>query len=210
MHESKTRDKVLKKIRQALLHKSREQFSEVDLESPLFSSEDESPELIFAKNFSDAGGKFIFCESNEEFSDMISGLLMERECSTIFCNEKWICNLLDGNNFLINPRDIADANAAAVIVACDAFIAESGTIIYSNAAADAPTIGNNFRLFIAAGFTSSVYETMKDALKSIRAKLTPATASINILTPPIQKNEPNGKNPESGLFLFLIFDPENE
>jgi L-lactate dehydrogenase complex protein LldG len=60
MQESTTREKVLKKIRNALISKTNNPYPNLDFDSPVFRMNEEVPELQFAKAFRDAGGQFVF------------------------------------------------------------------------------------------------------------------------------------------------------
>ncbi|MFN5459541.1 MAG: hypothetical protein ACK5AY_06505, partial [Bacteroidota bacterium] len=61
MEESTSREKILKKVRKALVEKGNSEYLNADFTSPLFTEESEIPEIIFAKNFIEQKGNFIFC-----------------------------------------------------------------------------------------------------------------------------------------------------
>lgn len=72
MNESKTRDKILKRIRQALMDKSQEPFTDVNFKDKTEDfDEQEFPEILFAEKFIAAGGNFSFCENEQELRDFI-------------------------------------------------------------------------------------------------------------------------------------------
>ena len=63
MKESTSREKVLKAVRKALIRKSEADFSAADSEAEVYTTpEEDSLELLFAKNFSALAGNFIVCE----------------------------------------------------------------------------------------------------------------------------------------------------
>ena len=66
MQESTGREKILKKIRKALIHKTANPFPEVEFETSVYPSNSELAEVIFAHAFTANGGHFIFCESENE------------------------------------------------------------------------------------------------------------------------------------------------
>ena len=65
MQESTIREQVLKKVRAALISKTRDPFPGHDYEPTVFEVENDIPEIVFAKNLKDAGGNFIFCSDEE-------------------------------------------------------------------------------------------------------------------------------------------------
>ena len=62
MEDSTSREKILKKVRTALLNKSRIEAGSIDYESNIYVESEDAIEIIFAQQFSDVGGNFIFCE----------------------------------------------------------------------------------------------------------------------------------------------------
>ncbi|HML85536.1 MAG TPA: hypothetical protein PKE52_10280, partial [Bacteroidales bacterium] len=59
MDESTPKEKVLKKIRNALINKKDNPYSGLDLESPIYVINEEDPLVLFANTFTDKGGKFL-------------------------------------------------------------------------------------------------------------------------------------------------------
>ena len=88
MQDSTTsKEKILKKIRKALIHKSPLEIGDVDKESEIFSSSEEPLEIQFAQNFSALNGKFVFCENEEEFIESFDFIAKDNEWENIFCLE---------------------------------------------------------------------------------------------------------------------------
>ena len=65
--DSTTREKILKKIRQALIHKTNQRFPSIDWDKNIYVSSEDSLEEQFANAFTKIGGQFIFCENELEF-----------------------------------------------------------------------------------------------------------------------------------------------
>ena len=109
MEESTSREKILKKVRNALMNKpAKESIANIDFESEVFYKADDEPELIFAQNFTEAGGKFIFCEDNAILIDNLDFVVKESGwTSGLACEESIIQELLNGyriyvvNNYLL-------------------------------------------------------------------------------------------------------------
>jgi L-lactate dehydrogenase complex protein LldG len=56
-----SKEKLLKKIRKALLEKRDNPYPQLE-DLPLYAADDEIPEVIFAEQFTAVNGQFIFCE----------------------------------------------------------------------------------------------------------------------------------------------------
>lgn len=108
MNESKTRDKILKRIRQALLDKAPDPFPDVNFAAKLEEyDEQEFPELLFAENFISAGGHFTFCEKESELKAFLLYALQQLNAKTIVCTHSKLKNLTDGTNSFTDTPDIS-------------------------------------------------------------------------------------------------------
>src|ERR1700756_1166624 len=95
MKESTGREKVLKAVRKALIHKSEADFSAADSDPEIYTApEEESLELLFAKNFSGLKGDFVFCENAKDFTAQFAELIKERKWEDLFCSEPKIQEML--------------------------------------------------------------------------------------------------------------------
>ena len=87
MDDSTQREKILKKIRNALIHKSPNPFPNPDFESDIYTEMTDSPEVIFAEEFIKVSGKFVYCESEQEFIENLKSLITENKWTKLFCME---------------------------------------------------------------------------------------------------------------------------
>src|SRR5258708_3050481 len=95
MQESKPREKVLKKIRNALIHKTNQPFPAIELEKCVYVVPADSYEEQFAKAFTKVGGQFVFCETELEFLENIISLAEQKGWKNFFSREKKITDLMD-------------------------------------------------------------------------------------------------------------------
>ena len=93
MRDSTTsKEKILKKIRKALIHKSTQEIGDVDKDSEIFTASEESLEMQFAQNFTTLNGKFIFCENEAEFLENFDWIVKDNEWKNLFCLEPKLSN----------------------------------------------------------------------------------------------------------------------
>jgi len=91
-----SKEKILKKVRQALNNKSKTQFQNIDLESSIYARpEEESLAETFVKRFTDSGGKFVFCDNQFDCVDKLIDLIEMRKWKYLFCWEEEVKTLLD-------------------------------------------------------------------------------------------------------------------
>ena len=95
MSDSTTsKEKILKKIRKALIHKSLQEIGDVNTEAEIFAGSEEPIELQFAQNFVNVNGKFVFCEDENDFLQNFSSIVKDNKWEGIFCLEPAIKQLL--------------------------------------------------------------------------------------------------------------------
>jgi L-lactate dehydrogenase complex protein LldG len=71
MQEITSRENILKKLRQALIHKTPQRFPNIDWEKNVYRQTESSPEEEFATAFTKAGGQFVFCENELDFLENV-------------------------------------------------------------------------------------------------------------------------------------------
>ncbi len=193
MQESKTREKVLKKIRHALLHKTAEPFPNLDFDSPSRIVDDDAG-VVFARRFTRSGGQFVFCEEAARAGEVLSDLAVRQGWKRLAAGGEGlppqVLSVLDG----FGP---ADGTCDAVVTGCLALVAESGTVLYGSTGGRSPATGISH---VVVASVDQVVPRMKEALQRIgtaaaQGHLASVTAS--------------GGSPIDGerLFLLLVDEP---
>ncbi|HNR20833.1 MAG TPA: hypothetical protein PKN75_12830 [Bacteroidia bacterium] len=131
MQESTNREKVLKKIRAALLHKTPNPYPNLDFEKNVFVVNDAPAELIFAEKFQKLGGLLVICETKNEIIESLAAISRENNWTEVFCVDKNISSMLDEINFphqsIFDIQE--DKNVQAAIIPAEALIANAGMAI---------------------------------------------------------------------------------
>src|ERR1041385_6910828 len=81
------KENILRKIRQALIHKTSQPFPQIETVSSVYEKSTEPLEIIFAEEFTKVQGKFVFCENEKEFVKNLSDLSEEKKWNNLFCWE---------------------------------------------------------------------------------------------------------------------------
>jgi L-lactate dehydrogenase complex protein LldG len=167
MEESTSKEKVLKRIRKALINKSAEPAPNVDFESPIYANNPETLEINFAQNFTETGGKFVFCLDYNECIDNLLYLAKENNWDKLFCLEEPLKELLDIGN-LAHSENIEGVNAS--ITTCEFLIAQTGGVVVSSKLASGRATPFLFPVHLVVAFTSQLVEETKDAFKNLKLK----------------------------------------
>jgi len=210
MQDSTTREKVLKKIRSALISKTANPYPNLDFESPVFRMNDDVPELIFAKAFREAGGQFVFCNDMLEFAEGLLNLAQAKKWSRLLCVEKPLNSFLDQCEFPLNndPASIQDAEVAVTM--CECLVARTGSIMVSSAQSSGRGIPVYTPAHIVVAYTSQLVDDIKDALNFFQHKYNGSLPSASTFitgpsrTSDIGNETVTGAQGPSELYLFLV------
>ncbi|HNS17917.1 MAG TPA: LUD domain-containing protein [Bacteroidales bacterium] len=215
MEESTSKEKVLKKIRNALLSGTEVPYPGTDAELPLFHKPGESLDVVFAQAFTRAGGMFVFCENEKELVSSLQVILEDLPDGDLFCQEQTIGAYLvkAGIPFCSGSRDLEASKVS--VTGCEALVAHPGSIVVSSA----QTEGRKICIFpdsqIVIGFSSQLTRDLQQALSYLNRKYEPDYPSlISVITGPsrtadIEKTLVMGAHGPRNLYLFYVDRTEN-
>lgn len=216
MEESTSKEKVLKKIRKALINKSTEAIANVDFESPIYAGNQETLEINFAQNFTEAGGKFVFCLDYNECLDNLQYLAKENDWKEIYCCEEPLIELLDIGELSHSNKEEAIGRLQAGISTCEFLIAQTGSVMVSSKQNYGRKTPFAFPAHLVVAFTSQLMAETKDALKNLKIKYPNQLPSfISVITGPSYTQSINhqhlvGAVGPKELIVFLIDDLQAE
>lgn len=217
MQDSTTsKEKILKKIRKALIHKSLQEIGDVNTESDIFVNSEEPLEVQFAQNFVNVNGKFVFCENKHEFLENFAGILKDNKWDQLFCLEPAIKELLKKGAIPFSDQESQLSDANIGITFCECLIARTGSIVISSKQASGRRLPIYANFHVVIAYTSQLLLHVKDALKYIREKYNNQLPSmICTITGPsrtadIEKTLVQGAHGPKEIFVFLIDDTPAE
>lgn len=214
MQESTTREKVLKKIRSALISKTANPYPNLDFDSPVFRMNDDVPELIFAQAFREAGGQFVFCTSMLEFAEALLNLAQSKKWTRLLCLENELSHFLEQCEFPLNYDPATVTNTHASVTLCECLVARTGSILVSSA----QTSGRGIPLFtpahVVVAFPDQMVDDLKDAFNFMKTKYKDhQPSSSTFITGPsrtadIGNELVTGAQGPSEVYLFLVDQPK--
>lgn len=202
---------MLKKIRKALLEKRDNPYPNLE-ETPLYKSNTEIPEILFAEQLTAVSGNFIYCQDGVEFIENILELAEKFKWRKIYCWETELQKLLSTYEFPFYKTDKDFEMAEVGITMCEALIARNGSILLSNQ----NEAGRRLSIFphhhIVIARTGQMVMDLKDGFQLIKNKYGSQLPSmISTITGPsrtadIEKTLVLGAHGPKELFVFLIDD----
>ena len=211
MEESTTREKILKKIRAALLNISPDPYPRIDHLSHVFNQSDEDPVIVFSEHFMEAGGKFVLCENELEFVEGLLNLAERYKWTNIYCGEDGLSNLLTECEFP-HEYEIDREDLDVTISSCECLIARSGTIVISSRL-NGFVLPAYSRVHVVCARSSQIAMEMKDALHWLKHQYGKLPAGTTFITGPSSYNIAADDLKSAGhaseqLYIFLIDDKD--
>ena len=212
MDDSTPREKVLKKIRNALIQKSANPFPNPDFESEIYKEMTDSFEVIFAEEFIKMAGKFVYCESEQEFVENLRALIIENNWVNLFCMEDKLKQILTagGIPFFSEGDEILDMEVG--ITQCEYLIARLGSIMVSSNQQCGRRMFVYPPVHIVFAYTSQLVPDLKQALSGIKLRYADRIPSmISVITGPsrtadIEKTLIMGAHGPKEVYTFLLDD----
>lgn len=211
MKESTSKEKVLKKIRDALVDRMPAPYQQVDMESPVYGSLDaDFLEEAFAKAFLKVGGQFVFCPGINELKTSLQALLKKEGIKKLFCSEDFLVDLLNREEMEITNswQDVFACDAA--VTACEALVARLGTIVFSSAHLGGRQSLAAAPMHIVIATNKQVVYGLDEAIKYLNEKYKTGMPSlVSFITGPsrtadIEKTLVHGAHGPKELYLFML------
>ena len=204
-----SREKLLKKIRKALLERRDNPYPNLE-DLPLYAPDEEIPEVIFAEAFAAVAGQFIFCEDEIQFIEELLTLAEERNWRKIYCWEPALQDMLKQYEYPFFETDKDFEQAEVGFTLCEALIARNGSILVSNGNAAGRRLSIYPNVHIVLAYTSQLVMDLKDGFGLLKKKYGNQLPSMisNITGPSrtadIEKTLVLGAHGPKEVFVFLL------
>lgn len=176
--DSTTREKVLKKVRHALLEPSDNPFPDLDIESSVYAKSEEEKDIQFAYELLKWGGKFIYCTSPNDMLTKVKALFLENKWDEACCNEELIAGLLKHAGVSTYESSNDTGFHKIGVTSCECLIARTGSILVSSSQDSGRRIPFTSDIHIVIAFTSQVVEDIRHGLDFMRRKYGPRLPSM--------------------------------
>jgi len=205
------KEKMLKKIRQALLQKRDNPHPDFE-DSALYKDEEESLDVTFARELTDIGGKFVYCDGEISVIENLIGLVEELGMTKIYAWEPSVNVLLKHYGFPYLATDSNFEQAEIGITACEALIARNGSVMISNANEGGRRLSIYPPVHIVLAKASQLVMDIRHAIAQLKDRYpTYLPSMVTTITGPsrtadIEKKLVLGAHGPKELYVFLIED----
>ncbi len=139
------------------------------LKSQFLPEEEADPlEVRFAKNFTNSGGKFLYCEDEGQVIATIKDIIAEEQINSLYCNDSYLSQCFDKISFE-NFTNIP-GNAMAYAINCEYLVGFNGSVMISSNQTKSLKLEELPPIFIVIARLEQLVEKLNDALTGIRDK----------------------------------------
>ena len=210
MEESTTREKIFKNIRNALIEKTDAPFPDADTDAKVFKSGEETVDLTFAQEFTRIGGKFAYCEDEDDMAEKMKYIIHENNMENVFCFEESLKPVLEQHEIAFEDHAGKLLESSIGITTCEFLTARTGSVLISSRQLSGRRLNVFPDVHVVVASTNQMVKDVKDALnelKDIYDKGLPS--AITVISGPsrtadIEKTLVMGAHGPKELYVLLV------
>lgn len=212
MYETRSKDLILRRVREALAKGSAPLPPTPDLSAPLHPPTGDLVEE-FARNFIAAGGTFVYCEGDEQFFEELYRFKQQAKLATLHVWEPGLQEYLAHGHIEFTAgaeKFVADAPAA--LTTCEALLARTGSVLVSSGTASGRRLSAYPEIHLVVATVSQVVADIRPALEQVQTRYGKRLPSmLSLITGPsrtadIEKTLVLGAHGPRQLVVFLLED----
>lgn len=210
MDESTTREKVLKRVRNALISKTANPYPEIDMGAAVYEPITEPLDITFAEELTKVGGKFIYCESMDEMLSTLNLLVQTNNLQPLYCGNSHLFEVLVQADIPVEKHIKQVQSLRATITFCEFLVARLGSIMVSSRSGPGRYINIMPDVHIIIAHTSQLVPALKHAFSALKEKYPQRLPSmVSLITGPsrtadIEKTLVMGAHGPKELYVFLV------
>ncbi len=168
MMVSASKEKILKKIREALSNPVPLPFPKSEGTNSVFQPPEEDLEIIFAEEFTKLLGKFAFCINETDLKLQLQRLAVERKWDKLYCVEENLLKIFDDKNLINKQSTLAECDAS--VTTCEFLIARTGAIVMTSAQPSGRTVSVYAPVHICVAYINQLVYDTRDVIKLLKEK----------------------------------------
>ncbi|MFY8091682.1 MAG: LutC/YkgG family protein [Chitinophagaceae bacterium] len=205
-----SKEKVLQKIREALVKPSDKPFGDDSIIDNYYQPSTKELEIEFAENFTQLQGKFLYCSNFADMQSQLQQLLALKNLTKIICKEENLLQQFIAHGFTSINNNIKVDNCDAAITTCEQLIARTGSLLLSSNNESGRTTSVYAPIHICIAYSHQLVYDISHSLQNIKEKYKQQLPSvISLATGPsrtadIEKTLVVGVHGPKEVYCFLI------
>jgi L-lactate dehydrogenase complex protein LldG len=208
MESQGARNKILKKIKQALDSPVPVPFPDQLYDSPIFIPTEQELAIGFAEKFTELTGKFIYCEDDGELAKQLGALIRAMKWEKIYSKETgWLDDMSEYQFDPVNTDELESCDAA--ITLCEHLVARTGSIVLSSQQLSGRAASIYAPIHICIAYTHQLVFDIADSLQQFKNDMSNIPSMISFATGPsrtadIEKTLVVGVHGPKEVYCFLV------
>lgn len=168
MEESTSKEKVLKKIRNALISQIDNPYPNVDFEKGIYHEINDPLDIAFAEEFTRIGGRFVYCMDTAELVANLKALQQENNWGAIFCKDESLKDIFESGPVDVTNQPDAFLDIKAGMTRCEALVARFGTVMVSSDLQSGRQLNVYPEVHLVVATTNQLVAELKDAIHLVK------------------------------------------
>lgn len=160
MRISSEKEKILKLLRSSLLEKSN-QVPIADLNEEIFTSYKDDPVMVFAEKLAKDGGKFVYCENENELFDKLKSIIEYRQWKDIGSYSNNLLTYLKNKNI---DTTLANKETKIGISLCQGIVGKTGSIVITSTQGAGTHLTKFPPVMIVIALSSQIFTSYKQII----------------------------------------------
>lgn len=203
------RERMLKKIRQALLQKRENPYPQFE-DAPLYRADQTPLPVLFAEKLTENAGHFVYCESELQLMENLLTLIEQKGLRKIHVWELPLQEIMDRYELPYYKTDQDLAALEMSITTCEALIARNGSVLVSSANAAGRRLSSFAPIHVVIAHSNQLLPDIRDGMELLKKKYGRTLPSlVSLITGPsrtadIEKTLVLGAHGPRELYVFLL------
>lgn len=163
MKNSSDKEKILKLLRSSILDVN-QQVSLADYKDEDIYVGNDDPVMFFAEKVSEEGGKFVYCQNEEELSFKLKSLINYRKWNNIHSFSKNLWAYLDGKGI---KTSMNEEEVEVGVSLCQGIVSKTGSIVLTSTQGIGTNITHFPPILIIIATTSQIYPSYRQVLNHL-------------------------------------------
>ena len=170
--ESTNKEQILAKVREAVMAKDENKFSDVNMQADTWTpfKEEDGADFTFVERFKDNGGIFIYFESKENFIEAMKQYVVENQWEPLCSTSKKIEEVFKDSGIELSHDYKTKRKKTVSITDCECLIAHTGSIMVTDTCAGSRAAYSNADMLLVYASPSQIVASMKDAIHLVKEK----------------------------------------
>ncbi len=210
MQITTSKEKILKKVREALIQGTPQPFPQVEATTDYYPQPEQPLEVVFAEQFTKIQGKFVYCESLAEFRQNLDKIAHELAIEKVKVWDQKVLEFAERQNWGLIDGSSEMKSLEASLTRCELLVARTGSVLLSSELASGRTLSIFPPIHFILAFPDQIVFDIKDGIEILRKRYADVLPSmINLNTGPsrtadIEKTLVLGAHGPKSVFVFFV------